>query len=113
MDLGITSNFIYFTFFLFQFSSKELGDYSAVVIDRPVIWGWNIKENDKYKIKKVICGNGYSIVVQVPIESKTFYESEHLDYKNVSIVTETNEAEEKKAIELMTVANQNDENNNL
>jgi hypothetical protein len=90
-------------FFLF-FSSKELGDYSAPIIDRPVQWGWNIKEPEEYKIKKVLCGNGYTVVVQVPNDSTIFYETEHVPYNKVAVKVEIKDAFRPNDVELVTVS---------
>ena len=89
------------------FSSKELGDYSASVIDRPVEWGWNLKEADEYKIKKVHCGNGFTVVVQVPLDSRTFYDTEHVNYNKVAVKLDMLESD-RRIIELHTVT-QSDE----
>jgi hypothetical protein len=32
-------------------------------------------------IKKILCGNGYTVIVQVPQESKVFYDTEHVRYE--------------------------------
>jgi len=44
-----------------------VGDYSAEIIDRPVIL--DCKPKDDLKIKKILCGNGFTIFVQVPKEN--------------------------------------------
>ncbi len=73
--------FIIFTIFTI-FSSHELGNYSAERIDRPVPYGWDLKDKKEYKVRKVLCGNGSTIIIEVPIGSKDFYDDDNKEDLN-------------------------------
>jgi len=45
--------------------NREIGNYKEEYITKPTEFGWKLR--DDHKIKKILCGNGFTIIAQVPL----------------------------------------------
>lgn len=45
--------------------------------------GWKLKNKSEYKINKVLCGNGFTVVIEVPLNTTTNYDFKYLKYESI------------------------------